>query len=121
MDGDWTMLMSFLPERCRELASEMGAARKGRQVQPRTLEFARYVIVFTTFPEVVRTIEPRLPSAQVIHQWNPISGALAGTPNEDLAALGAPALAVRLAPLTGPGPWAVPVAPRARTGARQVP
>ena len=26
------------------------AARKGRQVQPKTLEFARYVIVFTTFP-----------------------------------------------------------------------
>ncbi len=26
------------------------AKRKGRQVQPQTLEFARYVIVFTTFP-----------------------------------------------------------------------
>ena len=26
------------------------AKRKGRQVQPKTLEFARYVIVFTTFP-----------------------------------------------------------------------
>ena len=26
------------------------AARKGRQVQPQTLEFAKYVIVFTTFP-----------------------------------------------------------------------
>ena len=26
------------------------AARKGQQVQPKTLEFARYVIVFTTFP-----------------------------------------------------------------------
>ena len=26
------------------------AARKGRQVQPQTLEFVRYVIVFTTFP-----------------------------------------------------------------------
>ena len=27
------------------------AARKGRQVHPRTLEFACYVIVFTTFPD----------------------------------------------------------------------
>ena len=27
------------------------AARKGKQVQPQTLEFARYVIVFSTFPE----------------------------------------------------------------------
>ena len=26
------------------------ASRKGRQVQPQTLEFVRYVIVFTTFP-----------------------------------------------------------------------
>ncbi len=26
------------------------AARKGRQLQPQTLEFAKYVIVFTTFP-----------------------------------------------------------------------
>ena len=26
------------------------AARKGRQVQPQTLEFARYVMLFTTFP-----------------------------------------------------------------------
>ena len=33
----------------RKLRKE--AARKGKQVQPRTLEFARYVIVFTTFPE----------------------------------------------------------------------
>ena len=41
--------------------------------------------------------------------------------NDDLAALGAPALAARLAPLTGPGPWAAPATPRARNGARQVP
>lgn len=27
------------------------AARKGKQVRPQTLEFAQYVIVFTTFPE----------------------------------------------------------------------
>ena len=27
------------------------AARKGKQVQPQTLEFARYVILFTTFPD----------------------------------------------------------------------
>ena len=37
------------------------------------------------------------------------------------AHLGPPALAARLAPLTGPGPWAAPATPRARTGARQVP
>ena len=41
--------------------------------------------------------------------------------NDGLAALGPPALAARLAPLTGPGPWAAPAAPRARNGARQVP
>ena len=41
--------------------------------------------------------------------------------NDDLAALGPQALAARLAPLTGPGPWAAPAAPRAHTGARQVP
>ncbi len=28
----------------------MEAARKGRQMQPKTLEFARHVILFTTFP-----------------------------------------------------------------------
>ena len=33
----------------RKLRKEAG--RKGKQVRPRTLEFARYVIVFTTFPE----------------------------------------------------------------------
>jgi len=33
----------------RKLRKEAG--RKGKQVQPRTLEFARYVIVFTTVPE----------------------------------------------------------------------
>ena len=31
------------------------AARKGKQVQPQTLAFARYVIVFTTFPEAAFT------------------------------------------------------------------
>ena len=31
--------------------------------------------------------------------------------NDDLAALGPPALAARLAPLTGPGPWASPARP----------
>ena len=35
----------------RKLRKE--AARKGKQVQLRTVEFARYVIVFTTFPEPV--------------------------------------------------------------------
>ena len=38
------------------------AARKGKQVQPRSLEFARYVIVFTTFPE------PTFAASQVL-QW----------------------------------------------------
>jgi len=33
----------------RKLRSE--ATRRGKQTKPRTLEFARYVIVFTTFPE----------------------------------------------------------------------
>ena len=33
----------------RKLRKEAG--RKGKQVRPRTLEFARYVIVFTTFPK----------------------------------------------------------------------
>ena len=37
----------------RKLRKEAG--RKGKQVQPRTLEFARYVIVFTTFPEATFT------------------------------------------------------------------
>ena len=41
--------------------------------------------------------------------------------NDDLAALGPSALAARLAPLTGPGPWAALATPRARNGARQVP
>ena len=44
----------------RKLRKE--AARKGKQVQPRTLEFARYVIVFTTFPE------PAFTASQVL-QW----------------------------------------------------
>ena len=38
------------------------AARKGKQVQPCTLRFARYVIVFTTFPE------PAFTASQVL-QW----------------------------------------------------
>ena len=37
-------------ERLRRVAS-----RKGRQLKPDTLEFARYVIVFTTFPDSVFT------------------------------------------------------------------
>ena len=72
MDEEWEVVSSFLPEGWRELARETGAlkglrkdksvdallrtlrkeaGRKGKQVRPRTLEFARYVIVFTTFPE----------------------------------------------------------------------
>ena len=39
--------------------------------------------------------------------------------NDDLADLGPRALAARLAPLLGPGPWADPAAPRARDSARQ--
>ncbi len=38
------------------------AARKGRQVQPQTLEFAQYVIVFTTFPAA------EFPGAEVL-EW----------------------------------------------------
>ena len=38
------------------------AARKGRQVQPQTLEFAKYVIVFTTFPAA------EFPAADVL-EW----------------------------------------------------
>ena len=38
------------------------AARKGRQVQPQTLEFAKYVIVFTTFPAA------EFPGAEVL-EW----------------------------------------------------
>ena len=38
------------------------AARKGKRVQPRTLEFARHVIVFTTFPE------PAFTASEVL-QW----------------------------------------------------
>lgn len=34
---------------CRKARQE--AARRGKRLQPRTLEFARHVIVFTTFPE----------------------------------------------------------------------
>ena len=34
---------------------EREAARTGQRVQPRTLAFARYVIVFTTFPEATST------------------------------------------------------------------
>ena len=41
--------------------------------------------------------------------------------NDDLAALGPPALAARLAPLLGLGPRVVSPPLRARTGARQVP
>ena len=36
------------------------AAHKGRRVQPRTLEFARHVIVFTTFPESAFTASEML-------------------------------------------------------------
>lgn len=38
------------------------AVRKGKQVQPQTLKFAQYVIVFTTFPE------PAFPAAKVL-EW----------------------------------------------------
>ena len=38
------------------------AARKGRQVQPQTLEFAKYVIVFTKFPAA------EFPGAEVL-EW----------------------------------------------------
>jgi len=38
------------------------AARKGKQVQPQTLKFARYVIVFTTFPELT------FPASEVL-EW----------------------------------------------------
>ena len=38
------------------------AARKGRRVQPRTLEFAHHAIVFTTFPE------PAFTASEVL-QW----------------------------------------------------
>ena len=48
MDEGWAGLVSFLPP--------------GWQVQPRTLQFARYVIVFTTFPE------PAFAAPQVL-QW----------------------------------------------------
>ena len=41
--------------------------------------------------------------------------------NDDLAALGPWALAARLAPLLGPGPWAAPATLRARNGAQRVP
>ena len=44
----------------RKLPEE--AARKGRRVQPRTLEFAHHVIVFTTFPE------PAFTASEVL-QW----------------------------------------------------
>ena len=38
------------------------AARQGKQVQPQTLKFARYVIVFTTFPELT------FPASEVL-EW----------------------------------------------------
>ncbi|NMQ21241.1 IS4/IS5 family transposase [Candidatus Competibacter phosphatis] len=38
------------------------AARKGKQVQPQTLKFAQYVIVFTTFPELT------FPASEVL-EW----------------------------------------------------
>ena len=41
--------------------------------------------------------------------------------NDDLAALGPRALAERLAPLLGPGPWTAPATPHARNGAQRVP
>ena len=39
------------PSSSRSARLRKEAGRKGKQVRPRTLEFARYVIVFTTFPK----------------------------------------------------------------------